>query len=243
MSKIRTESVVFYSALGLSVVIHVWFLALWMIMQIPHVQAAKKQTQTNITYFSKSSKVSSEPVLGKKRSTDFQSSQRETKENRDLDKSTSHDAKPHAVMMEPDFLGATAVAADKMQQRLPSANTDKRPTKIELQKISIPMITSSGAVRPEHYPEYFNEIGEKIRKKAYEMVKRSSRLSGEFYLSFVLKPDGRVMNVHVFTDKPDPGHQLSDLVADIVRAASPFETFPKEMGRQDISCDVAIEFR
>lgn len=245
MSQADRDSKIFFIAIGLSLLIHLWVLAVWVIVHLAQSRPAPAvKPKAQISYFAKSSKKGdAQQAHGREAASPSSSVKPENSSVvRQADGELEKGVASRFSAKEPDFLRQPD-ALDQAAKTLRQEPLEHQAKETYAQQVSVPMLTA-GPLKPEDYPAYFNRIGSLIREKAFDLTKTGKKYRGEIRVSFTLKPTGEVANVVAVEQGATPVNPaLRGLAEEIVRAASPFPVFSADMGRQDVMCTVVLEFR
>lgn len=245
MSAVQKKSLWLYASIGLSVLVHLWLLALWFLFTLPRDTKIVSTAFPRVTYFSKSAPTDSSFIENVHAQTPSEPAPLNLMRKElaagsaDKEWSGSLDAAPRPAL-EDAFLWQDA-PMDKTPV-VPSGVFDKSAPANESSKIVIPMFTA-GSVKPDDYPAYFNGIGGEIHDKAYELSKHVHRAKGEVRVKFTLRRDGRLLSAEINPAASVDNARLRRLALDIIRAAAPFDAFPSDMPREDLTVEVVLEFR
>jgi len=235
MPKPRYDSMVFYAALGLSILIHLWIAVLWMILHW-RTDAVKAPASAITYYFEPSQTSASESV-----SVDLPVEHLFWSGSRGNSFAEPAFLQANDVRQKPyadNFLPAEPPVIEKNINPLTDFN-EKPETRKPARKVSVPVVSSTA--RSDDYPEYFNMIGGKIHDAAYEKAAKIHHSSGEVHVVFALQSSGRLQKKPVVQDSSAPA-KLQEAALRSVEAAAPFPPFPKEMNSPDMVFNVVIDF-
>lgn len=116
---------------------------------------------------------------------------------------------------------------------------DKEP----IQKITLDTADSDkNLMKIPAYMDYYNSVGEKIRKNAYLFYKDSNN-EGKVFLSCIVLPDGRLSELSLNKNSTN-NEELRQIAISSVKKAAPFSAFPKELDHlPSLPFKVSIHFR
>lgn len=92
------------------------------------------------------------------------------------------------------------------------------------------------------FVDYFMKIKEKITRTIQKRYAIENGVKGSVELLFVLNSHGRLENAWVSKEKTDADEAARTFALECLKAAAPFNPFPKELGSEKISFNVAVFF-
>ncbi|MBU1086162.1 MAG: TonB family protein [Candidatus Omnitrophica bacterium] len=94
--------------------------------------------------------------------------------------------------------------------------------------------------KDKYYISYYRLINELLRDS---VIYPDDFSEGEIALTFVLNADGSLVNVDVLQDTSYNNNSLRETAKQIVKNASPFPPFPKELRQNQLTFNVVFCFR
>ncbi|MBU1043249.1 MAG: TonB family protein [Candidatus Omnitrophica bacterium] len=94
--------------------------------------------------------------------------------------------------------------------------------------------------KDKYYISYYRLINELLRDA---VIYPDDFSEGEIALTFILNADGSLVNVDVLQDTSYNNNSLSETAKQIVKSASPFPPFPKELRQDQLTFNVVFCFR
>ena len=106
-------------------------------------------------------------------------------------------------------------------------------------KITLPLVSDEKINNPV-YLNYYQIVREKIKRAAYKNY--THLVNGEVYLSFIILNDGQLTDIRINHEKSSAYDYLKEVAEKSINDASPFPSFPKELGYPKLSFNVIISF-
>ncbi|MEW5757989.1 MAG: hypothetical protein AB1755_00750 [Candidatus Omnitrophota bacterium] len=111
------------------------------------------------------------------------------------------------------------------------------------QAVNLTNIQSEYRRNPTELNKYYFEIWEKIRHSAYQELYNERSLTGEVRLVFSISNIGQILDIEIIEDSINSlPNNLKKAGSRSVRNASPFQSFPKELGKDKEFFDIIISF-
>jgi hypothetical protein len=107
-------------------------------------------------------------------------------------------------------------------------------------EVSIPVL-KSGKIDTPGYDAYTSIIRSRIRDRALENFVKFS--SGDVYLTFIVRADGALMDVHISRDQTQASEALCAVGVTSIQEAAPFPPFPKELHFTELPFSIQISFQ
>jgi len=122
---------------------------------------------------------------------------------------------------------------EKQEARITSADGKRH--------ISVPMVRSEKITSPQ-YVNYYEQIRNKIKNRAYFYVNDPDFAVGEVYLSFVLMSNGELKQIRINDQRSHATPYLRGVGLRTIQEASPFPPFPAGLKYPELSFNVVIAF-
>ena len=139
-----------------------------------------------------------------------------------------------------------ALAKKEIPQPAPAEKTlpqEQKPVPVAPQRPSIASATPvslDDAAQSGMCTNYYKIINDQLQRAALSPADFSE---GQITLSFVVMADGSLVSVDVVPDSSTPDSTLQKTAVQIVRDASPFPPFPRDLRKIDLTFNVVICFR
>jgi len=121
---------------------------------------------------------------------------------------------------------------------------ERAPEKVKglkvTKEVSIPILKSEKIDTPG-YAMYTGIIRDRIRERAYVNFVKS--LGGDVYLTFIIRADGKLVDVQVLQNRTQASEALCSVGIASIREASPFPSFPKELNYPELTFNIQISFQ
>ena len=144
--------------------------------------------------------------------------------------------KTQEIIAPPFKEGFDMASQFKVFERAPEKVKGLKVTK----EVSIPVLKSEKIDTPG-YAMYTGIIRDRIRERAYvNFVKFSG---GDVYLTFVIRSDGKLLDVQVLQNRTQASEALCAVGISSIREASPFPPFPKELNYPELTFNIQISFQ
>lgn len=101
-------------------------------------------------------------------------------------------------------------------------------------------VSIDDAAQSGMYTNYYKIINDQLQRAA---LSPADFAEGQITLSFVVMADGSLVSVDVVPDSSTPDSTLQQTAVQIVRDASPFPPFPRDLRKIDLTFNVVICFR
>lgn len=136
----------------------------------------------------------------------------------------------------PEFPRQSIFNKDAPVEKKKSDSDNQIPQKM----VVMPDIPSETAKSPE-YKSYYQLIREKIRRFSYYNYHKLEE--GEVLVSFILDPQGGVIDAAIDAKKSSPSPYLRETALKSVKEASPYPAFPEKLKKnKTLSFNVVISF-
>jgi TonB family protein len=122
----------------------------------------------------------------------------------------------------------------------PALPEPKPKQEITTEKSPIPLEKDADISKDKYYISYYRLINEILRDS---VIYPADFSEGEIALTFVLNSDGSLVNVDVLQDTSYNNNSLRETAKQIVKNASPFPPFPKELQQNQLTFNVVFCFR
>lgn len=223
---------IFYSALLLSLLIHV-FLGVYFSLKNNNFDIFKKQPQIEIVY-DVPQPAKDDTAAG----TAFREDAIVDTPKRAQDLPLFHQQKD-LIANGPEVKDVSTIMGDMIsgQKTMPEIKTIESPN-----KILVPMVTAEKISNPQ-YLTYNQSIRQKITQRAYRYVDDPEFQEGEVYLTFIVSRTGDLSDINIIEEKTRANGYLRESAMRSIKEANPFPPFPQDLNYPELTFNVIISFQ